>query len=125
MNIKNWILSVFTLIFSVAAFAIQPGQAQVNLQIKGMKCGGCESKVKSILKDVNGVVSTESISAADGAAVLIIDTKKTSEKEVAAVLADKSGYDVKVVSGGSSKTIQGNKKAACCSGAAKSSCTAK
>jgi copper chaperone CopZ len=125
MNIRNWILSVFTVLISVAAFAVQPGQSQVNLQIKGMKCGGCEAKIKSILKDVNGVVSTQSVSASEGTAVLVIDKKKTSEKQVATILADKSGYDVKVVSGTSSKTVQGNKKAACCSGAAKSNCTAK
>lgn len=121
---KNWILSVFTVLMTVAVFAIEPGQAKVNLEIKGMKCGGCEAKIKSILKDVNGVVNTEKVSASEGSAVLVIDTKKTSDKQVATILADKSGYDVKVVSGkATSKTIAGNKKAACCSGASKSSCT--
>lgn len=125
MNIKNWMLSVVVLMMSVAVFAVQPGESKVNLQIKGMKCGGCESKIKSILKDVDGVVSTESVSASEGTAVLVINNKKTTSSKVATILADQSGYDVKVVSGSNTKTVAGNKKAACCSGAAKSSCTAK
>lgn len=126
MNIRNWALGIITiLLMSVSVYALQPGQAQVNLQIKGMKCGGCEAKIKSILKDVKGVVSTESISAAEGTAVVIIDQKLTSDKTLASVLADKSGYDVKVSSNTSSKTVKGNSKAACCNGAAKSSCGTK
>lgn len=122
---KNWILSVFTVLMTVAVFAIEPGQAIVNLEIKGMKCGGCEAKIKSILKDVDGVVSTESVSASEGTASIVIDKKKISDSKLATILADKSGYDVKVVSGTNTKTVTGNKKAACCSGASKANCTAK
>lgn len=126
MNIRNWALGIMTiLLMSVSVYALQPGQAQVNLQIKGMKCGGCETKIKSILKEVKGVVSTESVSAAEGTAVVIIDKKLTSDKTVATTLADKSGYDVKVNSNPQAKTVKGNAKAACCSGAAKSSCGTK
>lgn len=124
MKIKNWMLGIVTiLLMSVSSFALQPGQAKVNLSVKGMKCGGCEAKIKSILSETKGVVSTEKVSASEGSAVVIIDTKVTSDKAVATALADKSGYDVKIST--EAKAVKGNAKAACCSGAAKSTCTAK
>ena len=124
-QVKNWFALVMTvMVLSVSAFAVEPGQAVVNLNVKGMKCSGCEAKVKSVLKDVKGVVSTESVSAANGTVSVVIDKKKTDEKAVAVALADKTGYDVTVSAPGA-KTQKGNAKAACCSGQSKAACESK
>jgi copper chaperone CopZ len=126
-NIMNW-LSAITLImaFSLSTFAGEPNQAKVNLNVKGMKCGGCEAKVKNVLGDMEGVVSTEEVSSAKGSVMLTIDKTKTSEKAVAAALADKTGYDVTVVADGAAVEVKGNEKAACCSkGQTKAACESK
>ena len=123
----NW-LSAITLImaFSLSTFAGEPNQAKVNLNVKGMKCGGCEAKVKNVLGDMEGVVSTEEVSSAKGSVTLTIDKTKTSEKAVAAALADKTGYDVTVVADGAAVEVKGNEKAACCSkGQTKAACESK
>ncbi len=123
----NW-LSAITLImaFSLSTFAGEPNQAKVNLNVKGMKCGGCEAKVKNVLGDMEGVVSTEEVSSAKGSVMLTIDKTKTSEKAVAAALADKTGYDVTVVADGAAVEVKGNEKAACCSkGQTKAACESK
>ena len=126
-NIINW-LSAVTLImaFSLSTFAGEPNQAKVNLNVKGMKCGGCEAKVKNVLGDMEGVVSTEEVSSAKGSVTLTIDKTKTSEKAVAAALADKTGYDVTVVANGAPVEVKGNEKAACCTkGQTKAACESK
>lgn len=126
-NIMNW-LSAVTLImaFSLSTFAGEPNQVKVNLNVKGMKCGGCESKVKSVLGDMEGVVSTEEVSSAKGTVTLTIDKTKTSEKAVAVALADKTGYDVSVVANGVAVETKGNEKAACCTkGQTKAACESK
>jgi copper chaperone len=122
------LLSAVTLImaFSLSTFAGEPNQVKVNLNVKGMKCGGCESKVKSVLGDMEGVVSTEEVSSAKGSVTLTIDKTKTSEKAVAAALADKTGYDVTVVANGVAVETKGNEKAACCTkGQTKAACESK
>jgi copper chaperone CopZ len=125
---KNWMkifsASLFMIVLSFSVMAGEPIQAKVNLNVKGMKCGGCEAKVKNILKDIDGVVSTEEVSAEKGAVAITIDKSKTSESAVASALADKSGYDVTVVSNG--VQTKGNSKAACCTkGQTKAACESK
>ncbi len=122
---KNWIKIFSTALFMLAlgfsVMAGEPDQAKVNLNVKGMKCGGCEAKVKNILKDIEGVVSTEEVSSEKGAVAITIDKSKISESAVASALADKSGYDVTVVSNG--VQTKGNPKAACCvKGQTKAAC---
>ena len=89
MKINKWVLSIMTiLLVTVSSFAIEPGQSKVNLNVKGMRCGGCEAKVKSVLKDIKGIVSIETVSSSDGKVSVIIDDAKTTDKKVASVLAD-------------------------------------
>lgn len=109
------------LLVTVSSFALESGQALVKLQVKGMTCKGCEHKVKSVLKDVKGVESIEEVSASTGIVSVIIDKNKTSDKAVASIIAEKTGYDVKVANA-SSSTVKGNAKAACCSGKSKADC---
>src|SRR5690606_16297473 len=120
MKMNQWILSIMTiLLVTVSSFALEPGQSVVNLQVKGMTCKGCEFKVKSVLKDAKGIVSTEKVSASEGTVSVIID-KNTSDKAVASLIAEKTGYDVKIAN--SSTTVKGGEKAACCTGASKADC---
>jgi copper chaperone len=121
---KNLIqtLSVFALAFLLGAHAFA-GETLVNLQVKGMKCGGCESKVTAVLKGIDGVVSTQEVSAAKGSVTVTINDKAISQEALATVLADKTGYDVSVVSKGDAVKVKGNEKAACCKkGETKASC---
>ncbi|HUH74526.1 MAG TPA: heavy-metal-associated domain-containing protein [Chitinophagales bacterium] len=125
MKINQWVLSIMTiLLVSVSSFAIEPGQSLVNLKVKGMRCGGCEAKVKSVLKDVKGIVSIETVDASEGKVSVVIDDAKTSDKKVATTLADKTGYDVKITDS-ATNSIKGNTKAACCSGKSKADCKKK
>ncbi|PCH66283.1 MAG: hypothetical protein COC01_08485 [Bacteroidetes bacterium] len=54
---------------------------QVTLSVKGMTCGGCESKVCKALDKKDGVVS-RTVSHKDGNAVVEYDPTKISEKEI-------------------------------------------
>lgn len=106
------------------AVAGEPNQAKVNLNVKGMKCGGCEAKVKNILNNIDGVVSTEEVSSEKGFVAITIDKNKISETAVASALADKSGYDVTIA--GKTEEVKGNPKAACCvKGESKAACEKK
>lgn len=109
------------MLLSVSAWAGE-GQ-QVNLNVKGMKCGGCEAKVKSTLKDIKGVVSTEEVNSEKGSVTVTIDKSAISEEALAAALADKTGYDVSVVANSEAVKVKGNEKAACCAkGQTKAAC---
>ncbi|MCO5230720.1 MAG: cation transporter [Chitinophagales bacterium] len=122
---KNWILAIVSvLLVSSVTFAAEPQKETVNLKITGMKCMGCEKKVKSILKDTKGVLSTESVDAASGTAVIVIDKNVTSEKEVTEKLAEKSGYKVSSTTSGA-KNKSSKAKSSCCVGKAPSSCEKK
>jgi copper chaperone CopZ len=125
MKVNQWILSIMMIMLvTVSAFAIEPGQSMVNLKVKGMRCGGCETKVKSVLKDIKGIVSIETVSADEGKVSVIIDDAKTTDKKVATILADKTGYDVKITDS-ATNSIKGNSKPACCTGKSKASCEKK
>ena len=125
MKINQWVLSLMTiLLMTVSSFAIEPGQSLVNLNVKGMRCGGCETKVKSVLKDIKGIVSIETVNSSEGKVSVIIDDAKTTDKKVATVLAEKTGYDVKVANS-ATNSIKGTSKAACCSGKSKADCEKK
>ena len=89
-----------------------------------MKCGGCEANVKSVLKNVKGIVSIETVSAADGKVSVVIDNAKTSDEKVATTLADKTGYDVKI-NDKATNSIKGDSKPACCTGGTKAECKKK
>ncbi|MCZ2393929.1 MAG: cation transporter [Chitinophagales bacterium] len=122
---KNWILAIVSvMLVSILTFAAEPQKATVNLKISGMKCMGCEKKVKSVLKDTKGVLSTESVDAASGTAVIVIDKNLTSEKEVSTTLAEKTGYKVSTNNSGG-KNNSSKAKHSCCSGKASTSCEKK
>lgn len=86
---------------------------KVNLQITGMKCTGCEMKVKSVLAEIKGVVATEEVSASKGLAVVTIDKAVISEEKLVEILAQKTGYKVTAMKAGAKVSAEG-KPAGCC-----------
>jgi copper chaperone len=118
------LLSAFAIAMLMSA-AVWAGETQVNLNVKGMKCGGCEAKVTSVLKNIEGVVSTQEVSSVKGSVTVTIDDKAITQEALASALADKTGYDVSVVSKGEAIKVKGNEKAACCTkGQTKAACGA-
>lgn len=105
--------------------------ALVKLSVKGMHCSGCENKVKQVLKDIDGVTATQSVSADAGSAVITIDKNVTTEAKVATTLAEKTGYEVSIVGNNSTKscsetcTKPKSKTKCCTSGQNSPACTPK
>ncbi len=103
----------------------------VKLNVKGMHCSGCENKVKQVLNDIEGVTTTESVSADAGNAVITIDKSVTSEAKVVAQLAQKTGYEVSVIGSNTTKscpstcTKSKSKNKCCTSGQTAPACTPK
>ena len=92
----------------------------LNLSVKGMHCGSCESKFKSLASTLQGVTEVNSVSAQASTATIIYDEKATSEEALINTLAQKSGYNIDAVN---SVTAVSGKPAGCCkSGKSTSSC---
>jgi copper chaperone CopZ len=85
----------------------------LNLSVKGMHCGGCETKFKSAATAVNGVTAVKSVSAANSTAVIEYDEKTVSAQELIKALADKTGYTIAASTGSEVTTAEG-KPAGCC-----------
>lgn len=99
---KQTLFSLF-FIAMVGVLGITTAQAQttnqVELDVKGMTCKGCEYKVKQSLKEINGVVSTETVSHESGKVVINIDPAITDKEAVAKALAKSTGYTVSTNAG--------------------------
>ena len=65
---------------------------QVNLEIKGMTCTGCEEHVKHASYQVVGVLKAES-SYENGSASIVFDNSKTSMEEVIKAV-NSTGYSI-------------------------------
>lgn len=73
------------------------GQVQmINMSIKGMTCGGCESSVRASLEKIEGVVKVCAISYKDNMAVVVIDPSKTKTDVLTTAVSNK-GYAVEVI----------------------------
>ena len=83
----------------------------LSLSVKGMHCGGCEVKFKSVAADIEGIKEVSSVSASNSNAVIIYDEKTTTEEKVIKALAEQTGYTVSAVSGTTPAT---GKPAGCC-----------
>ena len=64
----------------------------VSLAVSGMKCGGCESNVKTKLSTVNGVISVE-VSSKENKVDVEFDAEKTSVEAISQAIID-AGYVV-------------------------------
>ena len=64
----------------------------VSLAVTGMKCGGCESNVKSKLNSIEGVISVEAMSKENKVDVEF-DANRTNLEAISQVITD-AGYIV-------------------------------
>ena len=106
----------------------------VNMSVKGMTCGGCESDVKTALKAVPGVVNVSKVCYKSGSASVYLDTRKGKSDAVVSAVANK-GYQVDIIPAvattttvsdaktASSKTCSIGSKAACGASAKKTGTT--
>jgi copper chaperone CopZ len=85
------------------------GMATVDLKVVGMHCGGCESKVKTVLQNIEGVNEVKTVSATENKATLTYDPKKVSESELVKNLSEKTGYQVSVNTSAGTNCTKGTK----------------
>ena len=104
----NTLLLLMAITFS-AVFAT----STINLSVKGMHCGGCETKFKSAATAINGVTEVVSVSAANSSAVIVYDEKTVSAEKIIKTLADQTGYTVSATTGTTVTKAEG-KPAGCC-----------
>lgn len=102
---------LFLIFICMIAFTVSA--ETLNLDVKGMTCGGCESKFKSAAKDVKGIEEVNSVSASSGKAVITYDEKATTPEEAIKALAEKSGFTVSASTANGAVSAEG-KPAGCC-----------
>ncbi|QQR97212.1 MAG: heavy-metal-associated domain-containing protein [Sphingobacteriales bacterium] len=92
----------------------------LNLNVKGMHCGGCEAKFKTKIQDVKGVTAVKEVSAANSVAVLEYNPAETSEEKIIKQLTESSGYTIAKVD--SNEKSESTAPKSCCSKSGQSSC---
>lgn len=112
---KTILLSIFSLCLSAVILA----NSTVNLTVKGMHCGGCETKFKSAAQEIKGVTEVGSVSAANSAATITFDEKVISQEALVKSLAEKTGYTVSV---GNGAAAAGKPTGCCQKGEGKPAC---
>ena len=70
--------------------------AMVDMSIKGMTCGSCETTIKTALEKVPGVLKVQSISHKDGLAHVCFDPDKANLEGMTKAVVDK-GYEAQIV----------------------------
>ena len=114
----NTLLLLVAITFS-AAFA----KSTLNLSVKGMHCGGCETKFKSAATSIKGITEVKSVSAESSTAVVEFDEKAISAEKVVKSLAEQTGFTVSASTGATVTTAEGKPAACCAKGQSGSACT--
>ena len=109
---------LLSILFSAQLFA----NSTLKLSVKGMHCGGCETKFKTVAADVKGVTEVTSVSASNINAVIKKKKKTTSSEQIIKTLAEKTGYTVAVTSGAAVTSATGKPAGCCMSGQSNPSC---
>ncbi|HNY54702.1 MAG TPA: heavy-metal-associated domain-containing protein [Chitinophagales bacterium] len=94
----------------------------LNLTVKGMHCGGCETKFKTAAAGINGIKEVTSVSAANSNAVIVYDEKTTSSDKIVKSLAEETGYTVSAAAGAIVTTATGKPAGCCMAGQSNPSC---
>ena len=94
----------------------------LNLTVKGMHCGGCETKFKTAAAGINGIKEVTSVSAANGNAVIVYDEKQTTAEKAVKELAEQSGFTVSASAGAAVTTATGKPAGCCMAGQSNPSC---
>lgn len=101
----------------------------INMSVKGMTCGGCESSIKACLEKIDGVVKVCAVSHTDNMAMVVIDPTKIKPEALTTAITNK-GYTAEVIpavatttsTSADHKSCTAAQKAACA--ANKSACAA-
>ncbi|HPW86118.1 MAG: heavy-metal-associated domain-containing protein [Chitinophagales bacterium] len=126
----NTLKSIFVLAAISVSSLLMAGT--LNLNVKGMHCGGCETKFKSNATSINGIQEVSAVSAEKGTATIEFDEKVISAEKAIEALAQKTGYTISAVTKvGEVKAdgtpagccTKGNTKAACKKGEEAAKCT--
>ncbi|MFN8236774.1 MAG: heavy metal-associated domain-containing protein [Chitinophagales bacterium] len=117
---KKICLSLLSVVIAVTVFA---GNS-LNLTVKGMHCGGCETKFKSTAASINGITEVSSVSAANSNAVVVIDEKVISAESAIKQLAEQTGYTVSLNTAAGTVSSSGAPAGCCMKGQNNSSCKA-
>lgn len=88
------IIHSFFLLLSIVVSGQLIANTTINLNVKGMHCGSCESRFKSSAKNIKGIIEVSSVSAANNNAVVVYDEKVISADNLMKTLSDKTGYAV-------------------------------
>lgn len=79
---------------------------ELNLNVKGMTCAGCENKVKAALGGIEGVVETKRVDSQSDEATLTYDPAVTSEEQIIKSLSEKTGYSITVIQSGGMNEVK-------------------
>lgn len=98
----------------------------VNMNIKGMTCGGCEGSVTAALEKTPGVVKVISVNYKDGSALVCIDPSKTKAETLTQTVTNK-GYEAQIIPAVATTgtTTKGATCSKTCSPAEAAACAAK
>ncbi|MBP8192800.1 MAG: heavy-metal-associated domain-containing protein [Chitinophagales bacterium] len=94
----------------------------LNLTVKGMHCGGCETKFKTVASGIEGIKEVTSVSATNSNAVIVYDEKTTSSDKIVKSLAEETGYTVSAAAGATVTTATGKPAGCCMAGQSNPSC---
>lgn len=112
-----------TLLLLVAiTFSTIYAKSTLNLTVKGMHCGGCETKFKAKATSINGVSDISSVSSANNTAVIEYDEKTVSAEKIIKTLAEQTGYSI---TDNKTTTVEGKPAACCQKGQKNAACTDK
>jgi copper chaperone CopZ len=111
MNMKK-IFALSTLLFCM--FFLGMASNTLNINVKGMHCGGCETKFKSKAQAIDGVSAVKEVSAEKSMAVLEYNPAVISESEIIKQLTAQTGYEIANIDAG--KTTEATTKSCCKSG---------
>ena len=123
-------LQLLSILLSAVISAQLMANTSLNLSVKGMHCGSCEKKFKSVADGISGVVEVSAVSADNSNAVVVYDEKTISSEELIATLANKTGYTVAAFNNNTASKpadacCSKSKKKANCSAKEKTNCTKK
>ena len=85
--------------------------SMVNMSIKGMTCGACETSIKTALEKVPGVLLVKSISYQEGTAQVCVNPDEAKLENMTKAVSS-SGYEVEVIPAVAKTTDMGEVKAA-------------
>ena len=108
--------------FIALSFSAVFANSKLHLEVKGMHCGGCEMKFKSVAAKIAGVTEVTSISAETGKAEIVYDEKIISDEKLVAALAAQTGFSVSASTAKGTVAVAGTPNGCCSKGQGSPAC---